>query len=210
MKKYFLTGLVILLPITLTVLIFIYLIDLFTNPLVDVVKELAVFLPQSFENHQHLVIFLARLASLVILLGFTTLIGFLAHRFFFSQLVKLTNYTLSRIPIIKPIYITLEKLTRMIFSQEKKIFKKTVLLPFPNPSVRALGFLTGSSPAFVSEKNPQITEMVFMPTAPHPFSGFLIFCPKNLVEEVDFSLEDSMKFLISCGVVHPEDKDERV
>ena len=209
MKKYFLTGLVILLPIALTIIILLYLVDLFTDPLVGAVKNLLIFLPWDLEHHPHLVIFLARLSTLIIIFFITTLLGFLAHRFFFHKLFEFTNWVLTKIPIVKPIYVTIEKLTKMIFSQEKKLFKKSVLLPFPNPSVRSLGFLTNTSPSFATEKFPHLTEVVFMPTAPHPLSGFLLFCPKELVAEVDLSTEDSMKFILSCGVVHPEEKDER-
>ena len=79
-----------------------------------------------------------------------------------------------------------------------------MLIPFPNDETYAVGFVTGDTPEVLKEGSLPLTDFaIFVPTAPHPMSGYVLLAPKKIVRHVDVSVEDAFKFLISCGVIHP-------
>jgi uncharacterized membrane protein len=93
-----------------------------------------------------------------------------------------------------------------MFAEGTKTFQKAVLIPFPSFESYSLGFLTGDAPAICKKAVPGIDQSVFIPTAPHPLSGYMLFSPKKNIIELDVSIEDAFKFLLSCGSVHPGEK----
>jgi uncharacterized membrane protein len=207
MKKYFITGLITLLPFALTVFLVIYLVDLMTGPFVGFVEELII----SFEvkrgvvltNHDFIVLFLSRLITIVFLVVFIFFLGFCARKFFFNFLINQANKIFSRIPIIKSVYRLTKDVTQAIFTQKEKTFKRTVLIPFPSSETHAFGLVTGEVPSSIKKILDEVDLSVFVPTSPHPISGFLLLTPKKLAKSVDVNTEDVFKFLISCGVREP-------
>lgn len=209
MRKYFFTGFVTLLPLALTLLIVQWLFNLFTSPLVGLTEWLIVkyevSLHLSIERHHALVIFLCRVIAFILLFGFILLLGFCGQKFLSKYFVRFNDRLFARIPLVRAIYRLSKDVTKAIFSDTQKAFKYTVLVPFPNDEAIAIGFVTGDVPeAFKKEKRLDLA--VFVPTAPHPLSGFVLLMPKRLAMPVDVSIEDAFKFLISAGVLHPGDK----
>jgi len=139
---------------------------------------------------------------LLLLLGLL-LLGFFGRKFFFKLFLRLMDKLFLRIPIIKTIYHLINEITKSVFSQDKKTFKQTVLLPFPNDNSHAIGFVTGPVPEAFKKASPTSDLSVFVPTSPQPISGFLLITPKQFAYPVDVSIEDAFKFLLSCGVMHP-------
>jgi uncharacterized membrane protein len=143
------------------------------------------------------------MTALVLTFFFIVALGFLARKFFFKGLLRLTNEIIVRIPVVGTIYRLTKDLTKAMLSTDQKTFKETVLIPFPSPETYSVGFITADVPAALKKVIPQTDVTVFVPTAPHPISGYVLFCSKQATHSVDISVEDTFKFLLSCGVIQP-------
>ncbi|MGL4540178.1 MAG: DUF502 domain-containing protein [Candidatus Rhabdochlamydia sp.] len=208
MKKYFFTGFITLLPLILTCIIVIWLVELVTTPFIGFAQDILLLHPQmpffSLTNHEVVVKILSRLFALLFWLLVIFILGFFSRKFLMRTFLHLTDRLFSRLPFIKKIYKISHDLTKVVFSENEKTFKQTVLVPFPHKDAYALGFVTSEAlPKIFTKLDPAIEIAVFVPTAPHPMSGFILLTPKRLSHPVEVSVEDAFKFLISCGVIHP-------
>ncbi len=207
MRKYFSTGLIILLPFGLTVWIVHYLFDLFTNPLFNILERITLWFEKtqglSLLHHETLVTFLSRMVALVLTFFFIIALGYLARKFFFKSMLKFTNETIFRIPVVGSIYRLTKDLTKAMLSTDQKTFKETILIPFPSPETYSVGFITGQVPEVLKKVIPNADVTVFVPTAPHPISGYVLFCAKSATHSVDITVEETFKFLLSCGMIQP-------
>lgn len=216
MKKTFIAGLATLLPITITIVIVVFVIDLMTAPFTGLVEEMITYYGgQIAEEHHYLLVVVSRLVVLCLIVILILFLGVLGRRIFFSWILKLTNLLLTKIPIVKTIYRISRDITKNVLSEEKKkLFKGTVLVPFPHAKTHALGLLSGDPPKEVTEnKDPRVQDTtlqsIFVPTAPHPISGFLLMYSDKEVKTVDIETEDLFKFLLSCGIFQPGQKDDK-
>ena len=205
MRKTLFVGFVTLLPLVLTIMVISWLFNLFTNPLAGIMEDIlhAFNLPLTLQHHDKLVAFISRIMSLVCLFLLILVLGFLGRKFFFSALMNGMNAFFLRIPVVGSIYRVSKEVTSSVFSQKEKTFKKTVLVPFPKTDTHALGFVTGDLPKALQKVIDDKGLSVFVPTAPHPLSGFLLLTAKKRLLPVDMSVEDGFKFLVSCGMIHP-------
>jgi uncharacterized membrane protein len=208
MKKYFLTGFITLLPIALTLIIISWLFNLFTAPLAGITEAIILAyeknLGLSLANHAALVLFLSRVFALILLLILIFFLGFCGQKFLINIFLKIPERLFARIPLVRTIFRLSKDITKAMFQENKKTFKETVLLPFPHHDALAIGFVTGETPPVFNQNDKPHTDLaIFVPTAPHPMSGFVLLTPKKIVLPVDVSVEDAFKFLISCGVIHP-------
>jgi uncharacterized membrane protein len=207
MKKYLTAGFITLLPIALTIFIVSYCLDFFTDPLFGVMESILL----SYEKsqglsplpHDTLVTFLSRLFALILMFLLILLLGFLGRKFFFKALLNFAQKIVMRIPVIGAIYRLTKDITKVMLSTDQQSFKKTVLVPFPTEKTHTLGFVTGDVPENLKKIVQDAEITVFVPTAPHPISGYVLLAPKKGVYDVDISVEDSFKFLVSCGVIYP-------
>ncbi len=196
MKKSFLTGLAILLPVAVTVAIALFFLNLFTKPFMGLALPLMELLPEPFHSEM----MLKRLTQVCILIFFFFLIlllGIVARWFFFSSLIKLGDYLMQHVPVISKIYKTSREIINTLMGSQRPHFHQVVLLPFPNPRCYVLGLITGEAPSdgdLVS---------VYIPTTPNPTTGYLIIRPKQEMILLDMRTEDALKLIISCGVVQP-------
>lgn len=210
MRKHVMTGLIILLPLVLTIIIIAFLFDLFTAPFVPLVSKTLSYLPTPLSNG--MVLFLSRLIGLVLLCALILVLGVIARHFFLNRLIQWTNRIFSRIPFVKTVYQVSRDVMNAIFSPDgKQAFKEAVLYPFPHAPYYGVGFSAGEAAKECEEKVGVPLVSVFAPTAPHPISGFLFLIPKKDVYPADMSKEDAVKFLVSCGVITPDGErtDER-
>ncbi len=207
MKKYFFTGFIALLPIALTFIIANWLFNLFTAPLAGVTESMIIAYEKrmglSVEQQDLLVLFLSRVFAFVLLLLLILFLGFCGQKFLINVFLKLPQRLFSHIPLVGTIFRLSNDITKAIFQEDKKTFKETVLLPFPHHEALAIGFVTGETPEIFKGKQFPTDLAVFVPTAPHPMSGFVLLTPKKITLPVDVPVEDAFKFLISCGVIHP-------
>lgn len=205
MKKYFITGLVILLPLALTLAIISFIFNFLTAPFVGIVRHIfnyfgfveSGFLFFSAEQVQ---ILLSKLLILLLLLLFTLSLGAIARWFFIHALIKLWDYVFHRIPFVSSIYKTCQEVINTIFTSKTKSFKQVVLVPFPSAEMQSIGLVTNEELKGLSSSK-EVYTAVFVPTTPNPTSGFLVFFKKSDLVYLDMSVENAFKYVISCGVI---------
>ncbi|MCB1082408.1 MAG: DUF502 domain-containing protein [Chlamydiia bacterium] len=204
MKRTFLTGLAILLPIAVTFFIVAFVVDFLTDPFVGLIEDFITKQETTeLAAHKTLLLIVSRLIVLILFFVLVLILGFLGRKFFFSWLVNLTHRIMEKIPIIKTIYRITREISTNIFSEKKKnLFKGTVQVPFPHEKSKALGLLSGSPPGEVEQKKGGL-QTVFVPTSPHPISGFLMMYDEKEIAQTEIPTEDLFKFLLSCGAYHP-------
>lgn len=212
MKKNLLSGLILLLPLTITIAVIIFIVDLLTTPFLGNMESFLHFLASNFsfdiEYHTTALVFISRIFILILLFIFVLLLGFLGKRLFFNWLVKTMHAIMLRIPLINSIYKICRDIIEAIFSEKKKIFSRVVTVPFPSSDSKAIGLVTGNAPseaqhADLSDSPQEILKTVFVATSPHPISGFLLLTEEKYLNSLDLSIEDAFKFLISCGIFTP-------
>lgn len=206
MKKYFITGLVILLPLALTFVIVLFMINLLTDPFVEIVQSFLDryglldqdFLFLSSEQIQYVV---SQVLILVSLFFFTVLLGFIARLFFFHYVIKAWDYIIHKIPFIRSVYKTCQDVINTILQSDTKSFKQVVIVPFPNPESHSIGLVTRENLPGIPSKSGQKMVAVFVPTTPNPTSGYLVMFEEDSIVYLDMKVEEALKYIISCGVI---------
>jgi uncharacterized membrane protein len=191
----------------LTIWVVKYLLDLFTNPLNDLIEKTILFYEKQYGlsllPHDTVVTLLSRSAALILTFFLIVALGFLGRRFFFNAFLKNFNKLIVRLPVVGTIYRLTKDITKAMLSTDQKTFKETTLIPFPSSETYSVGFITGDVPAVLQSVIPHADVTVFVPTAPHPMSGYLLFCSRKSLHSIDVSVEDTFKFLLSCGAIQP-------
>ncbi|KPK33344.1 MAG: hypothetical protein AMS24_01410 [Chlamydiae bacterium SM23_39] len=209
MKKYFLAGLIILLPLTITIFAITFIVNFLTKPFMGMVTKylsktqiskwgLPLLTPEQIVKYG---------SQLIIILGillFTIFLGYIARLFFIKSLVSLSDKILKKIPLVNKVYKTSQEIINTLFITDKNSFKQVVLVPFPSPNIYGLGLISKESPKTCSEKSNSNLISVFVPTTPNPTSGFLLMYKKEDLLFIDMKTEDAIKYIISCGVVTPK------
>ncbi|MBM3201925.1 MAG: DUF502 domain-containing protein [Chlamydiae bacterium] len=210
MKKYFFTGLIVLLPVTITMAVFLFLLDVLTTPFLGYMEMflefINQFLPFEVGDHKQLFIFLSKILVLATLFVIVLLLGFMGQKLFFHWIVKKINHLFLRIPLFKTIFKVIHDIVTAVFADRQKFFEKIVIAPFPFDGAKMVGLVPGDAPesAQVPGASPEKRlKTCFLPTAPHPFSGFLLLLEDSLLENLDVNLEEVLKFIISCGIYQP-------
>ncbi len=210
MKKHFFTGLILLLPVVITLAFLFFLLDLLTAPFLGHMESFLLFvdqfLPFSVSAHKQLFVFFCRILVLGLLFVMVLFLGFLGERLFFNWMVKKANQLFLRIPLFKTIYKVIHDIITAIFAERKNFFEKIVLAPFPFHGGKMVGLVPGYAPEPAQPRNAPPEKRLktcFIPTAPHPFSGFLLLLEDQLLEELDINVEEVLKFIISCGIYQP-------
>ncbi len=183
LRGYFLTGLVAILPIGITLFI-LWKIFLFLDNLVPYAPPGLGFV------------------SLVILI---TLLGVLTRHLVGTRVSIFWENFLGRIPVVRRIYYAASEIVQALMSERKTMFRQVVLVEYPRKGLYSVGFTVRHSKVEVHEKTEEDVVGVFIPTTPNPTSGFLIFVPKNDVIPLDMSPEDGLKFILSGGVFAPKE-----
>lgn len=211
MKKLFFSGLAFLLPLALTIFIILFFLNFLTHPFVKYFYNLIMHYEPSLIKHfpPRVIHYLVQIFILIGLFIITVVIGSLARLFFINYFLKLGDKLIHKLPIVNKIYKTTKDIIKSLFAPDGASFKKVVLVPFPNQNRYCLGLLSGEPPTACQKKHPEELVTVLLPTAPHPISGYLLLFKKKDVIEVDMSIEEAVKFTVSCGIVHPEDGRER-
>lgn len=209
MKKYFITGLVILLPLALTTAIVIFVVNFLTKPFMGLfVDFLAKFdtLNKGFfflTPHQ-LVLYGSKFLILICLFLFTLLLGMIARWFFFKTLLSISDKILHRIPLINKVYKTTQEIIKTIFVTDKSSLKQVVMVPFPKEGTYVMGLVSRKSPQICSDKTKSSLVSVLVPTTPNPTTGFLLMYKQEDLIYLDLKPEAAIKYIVSCGVITPE------
>ncbi|KTC90355.1 Uncharacterized conserved protein [Fluoribacter dumoffii] len=194
LRSYLLTGLVVWLPILITIGVLRFIIDLLDNTLA--------LIPKAYQPEQligHYIPGLGVILSLVILL----ITGVIATNYFGQRIVEWGESLLVRIPLVRSIYKTVKQVINAVLSTNSEAFRKVVLIEYPRKGLWSIAFQTGSANTALNTKTNQEMVSVFIPTTPNPTSGFLMMLPRNDVIELDMSIDEALKFIISLGVMPP-------
>ncbi len=199
LRRYLMAGLLVWVPLGVTLLIVAFLVDLMDQTLR--------LLPENIQPENVLGFRIPGLgAVLTAVIVFVT--GMIVTNLFGMQLFNIGERILQRIPLVRSIYASVKQVTESMFSSGKS-FRKVVLVEYPRKGMWSLAFQTGTGAEEVRDKNGRDVTNVFIPTTPNPTSGFFLMVPREDVIELDMSIDDGLKMLLSVGVVVPEPKKDR-
>lgn len=201
LRASFLTGLIVLSPIVLTLWLIwtvIGWIDSWILPLIP-----AEFSPERFIGIN------LRGIGVVIFLVFTTVIGWMAKGLIGRSLIRWGERVVDRMPVIRSVYNATKQIAETLFSQGNTNFDRAALVEYPRPGIWAIGFVAGAAKGEISVRLADHGEIttVFVATTPNPTSGFLLYIPRSDVIMLDMTIEDAAKLIISGGLVYPNPKD---
>lgn len=194
LRSYLLTGLVVWMPILVTMVVLRFIIDLLD-------KTIAL-IPHAYQPQQLIgfnVPGFGVLLSLILLL----VTGMVATNLLGQRLVTWSEAVLDRIPLVRTIYNGSKQVMQALFATNSQAFRKVVLIQYPRKGIWSIAFHTGSPPAEISEHTGKEMLTVFIPTTPNPTSGFLMMVPKSDTMELSMSTEAALKLIISLGVMPP-------
>lgn len=194
MKKYFITGLLIWIPLVITIWVL--------KVIFDALDQSLLLLPESFQTEHWLGVHIPGLgAILTIVVVFLT--GIFATNFFGAQLVQLWHAILNRIPVVNSIYSSVKQISDTLFSSSGQAFRKALLVQWPHEGMWTIAFLTGAPGGDVVNHIPADSVSVYVPTTPNPTGGYFVIVSRSQVIELDMSVDQALKYIISMGVVPP-------
>ena len=194
LRKYLIAGLLVWLPLAATVVIIKLLIDLLN-------KTILLFPPE----WQPETLFGISIPGFGIIIGVLILIltGVFAANLFGRKLVGFWEAILGRIPLVRTIYSSVKQVLETLFSSNSESFRRVVLIEYPRKDIWSLGFQTNEALSAAREASGKELVSVFVPTTPNPTSGFIIMLPAEDITQLDITVEDGFKFIISMGVIVP-------
>lgn len=197
LRHYLIAGLLVWLPILVTVLIIKFLVDLMDTTLL--------LLPSAIQPETLLGF---RIPGLGVVLSGVVLLstGMVVTNLLGRNMVSLWERLLMRIPLVRPIYSATKQLSETLLSGSGKSFRKVVLVEYPRPGLWTLAFLTGDGVGEVIEKTWRDLVNIFVPTTPNPTSGFFLMVPSKDLIELNMSVDAGIKLILSAGAVGPDDK----
>ncbi|MGH1355618.1 MAG: DUF502 domain-containing protein [Thalassovita sp.] len=201
LRSSFLTGIVVIAPVALT----IWLIWTLMGWVDGVVLPLV---PERFQPEPYIGINL-RGVGIIFFLIFTVIIGWIAKGLMGRSLIRWGESLVNRMPVVRSIYSGVKQIAETVFAQSERSFEKACLVEYPRKGIWAVGFVSTRAKGEIARLagSDQQLISVFVPTTPNPTSGFLLFFPKSDVIELEMGVEDAAKLVISAGLVYPNPKD---
>lgn len=201
-KRYLITGILVWLPMTVTLWILNYIVSA-TDRLLNFLLNL---LPAQWQPVQYLgfsIPGLGIIAAIVIL--FAT--GVFAANMIGRKIIEGWDSVIGRIPVVKSIYSSAKKVSESLLSDNSRSFKTPVLVPFPQPNIWTIGFVSGSVPQTITDALPEKMNYVsvYVPTTPNPTGGYYIMVHRSDIRELDMTVDEALKYVISLGMVMPDD-----
>lgn len=200
-KKYFLSGLVVILPLFITLAIANFMIELLTKPFTHffsfVLKILGL---HSDLSHSYI----SNYVILLLLFLTTVAVGALVRAYLAKKLISWGERLIERIPLINKIYKASREVINTLFQSSSLTFKQVVLVPYPTHSSYCMALLVNESPKVCQEALKSELLSVFLPTTPNPTTGFILMFDKDDVIYTDIPVEDALKFIMSCGIMIPK------
>ncbi|MEL6598822.1 MAG: DUF502 domain-containing protein [Pseudomonadota bacterium] len=200
LRGNFLTGLVIVAPVGLTIWLIWSVIEIIDAQVVPLVPQ--IYRPETYGYN-------VPGFGVIIFLLFTALVGYLARGIFGRQILNWGEALVERMPIVRSIYNGLKQIAETILSQSNNSFKSACLVEYPRRDIWAVAFISTDTKGEVAQKVNEEMVSVFLPTTPNPTSGFLLFVPRRDIILLDMEVEDAAKLIISAGLVTPPTPAER-
>jgi uncharacterized membrane protein len=193
-RKYLITGLLIWIPLVIT----IWVLKL----VVDTLDQSLLLLPPQWRTESFLGFHVPGL-GVILTLVIVFFTGVFATNFFGARLVHLWHEILHRIPVVNSIYSSVKQISDTLFSSSGQAFRKALLVQWPREGMWTIAFLTGVPGGDVVSHLPGDYVSVYVPTTPNPTGGYFVMAPRKDVIELDMSVDAALKYIISMGVVAP-------
>lgn len=194
MKRYLIAGLLVWVPLGITIWVLHFLLTTLDQTLL--------LLPESARPERWLG---ARIPGLGVLLALAILLltGVVAANILGQRLIRLWEAVLGRIPFVKSVYSSVKQVSDTLLSDTGNAFRKALLVEFPHQDSWTIAFLTGAPAPAVARHFGEEHVSVYVPTTPNPTSGYFIMVPRSRVREIDMTVEEALKYIVSMGVVVP-------
>ncbi|MEM7473204.1 MAG: DUF502 domain-containing protein [Pseudomonadota bacterium] len=211
MRGNFLAGLIVIAPIGLTLWLIwtvVGWIDGWVWPFVPEGYQPEALVNWAFGYPEDRIKINVRGIGVIIFLIFTMIVGWVTKGFLGRSFLRWAEGLVSRMPVVRSVYSGVKQIAETVFSQRDTSFDKACLVEYPRRGIWAIAFISTSAKGEISSGIPVEEQKVsvFLPTTPNPTSGFLLFVPKSDIIELDMSVEDAAKLVISAGLVYPNEK----
>ena len=211
LRSNFLTGLIIIAPITLTAWLMWSVVGWIDSRVWSIV-------PDTYQPHRYVQTLYniqlndqidIRGVGLVVFLAFTIFVGWLGKGFVGRSLLRYGESLVERMPIVRTVYGSVKQIAETVFNQKNSSFDKACLIEYPRKGIWAIGFIATGARGEIEKYSPKDDHLVsvFVPTTPNPTSGFMLFLPSKDINELAMSVEEAAKLVISAGLVYPAEKE---
>ncbi len=211
LRSNFLTGLIIIAPITLTAWLMWSVVGWIDSRVWSIV-------PDTYQPHRYVQTLYniqlndqidIRGVGLVVFLAFTIFVGWLGKGFVGRSLLRYGESLVERMPVVRTVYGSVKQIAETVFNQKNSSFDKACLIEYPRKGIWAIGFIAPSARGEIEKYSPKDDHLVsvFVPTTPNPTSGFMLFLPSKDINELAMSVEEAAKLVISAGLVYPAEKE---
>lgn len=199
-KNHFLSGLVVILPLFITLAIVNFMVEFLTKPFTSFFS----FILKMFGSENNFAIsYLSSYIILLLLFICTVFVGSLVRAYLAKKIISLGERLIERIPLINKIYKACRDVIHTLFHTSSISFKQVVLVPYPTHSSYSMALLVKESPKVCQEALQSELVSVFLPTTPNPTTGFILMFDREDIVFTDIAVEDALKFIISCGIMVP-------
>ena len=209
MRSNFLTGLIIITPIALT-------IWLIWSVVGWIDARVWAIVPDAYQPHRYIqTLYNIQISEqydipgigLVVFLVFTIFVGWMGKGFVGRSLIRWAERVVNRMPVVRSVYSGAKQIAETVLNKKNNSFDKACLIEYPRKGIWAIGFVSTKARGEIANLSPEGKELIsiFVPTTPNPTSGFLLFFPSTDIRELDMSVEDAAKLVISAGLVYPNE-----
>ncbi len=198
LRAYFLAGILVTAPISITLYVtyaFFAFIDQNVNKIIPDQWYQGVYGGTTLPG-----------LGLVAAVVFFIVVGWFATNFFGRLFIRLAEYIVDRMPVIRTLYSAIKQIFETIMASKSQAFREVVMMEYPRKGVWSIGFVTGKSEGEVQRVTKEDTINVFVPTTPNPTSGYLLFVPRKELIFLDMSVEEGVKLVVSAGIITPPDR----
>jgi uncharacterized membrane protein len=192
-KRHFLTGLLVIVPLGLTVKV--------VSVIAGYMDLTLAYLPARFHPDTYLPFRIPGL-GIIFTLAIIQVVGLLSANLFGRKVVKTYEKVLDRIPFVRGVYVAVKQLLEQILSpQSEDRFRRAVLVEYPRKGIFSIGFVTGVGKSELQKKTPERVLNIFLPTTPNPTSGYYLLIPEKDAIQLDLTVEQAFKLIVSAGMV---------
>ena len=197
-RGYFIAGLLVVVPITITLYFAFFVVT-------SIDGWVAGLVPAQYNPNNYLPFSIPGLGLIAVFMALVV-IGFFAANFFGRFLIRISEYLLDRVPVVKTIYGAIKQIMETVLANQSEAFREAVLLEYPRKGCWSIGFLTGTTSGEVQAVTKDKMINVFVPTTPNPTSGFILFVPEKDIYRLHMTVEEALKMVVSGGIVTPPDR----
>jgi len=200
-RNNFIAGITALLPLWVVYLVVKLILTSVNNALLEPIQQVVLrYLEWADPRYLTVVI---KTVIFITILCLIVMLGVMVKNFFVRKILGIGESVLMKIPFVNKIYVAIQQISRTIFYNKQSFFSKVVLVQYPMKGTYVAGLVTSETNGEIQEKTKRKLINVFVPTTPNPTSGFLLFVPREEIIELEMTVEDSLKMIISFGGVVP-------